>query len=400
MRFLLFILVLIFINNFSSAQITETKSTKEIDFYIHKEVTNANGDIEKKLIELWQNYISDGNFQDVKSPYWSFENMSVPDENFWAIDIPNLKNKEYKVQCKIIGVFEVENGYWSLISSFSHIDESGEIHLDVISAVYAKEINNKFFLISSAEYLKSIFEHHRIGNINYYVHPFHQFKREEAKMMNDFNLKMAKEFGIRTLEFDYFVASNARDIARTWGYEYMNRMYNPSGKGGIASWRNMIIYSGNNSSYFPHELVHLYTYHVVPKDPHLWVGEGIATFFAGTSTYSFHEHMIKLKQFLNKCPNYDLSDISKLKKTIPNGEHKSDFRYVIGALLMKNIYEKEGIKGLVESLKYGASDDDFYLLIKDKLGVTKKSFDEYIKNSQLLTRCIVPCFITINSYPR
>ena len=83
--------------------------------------------------------------------------------------------------------------------------------------------------------------------------------------MNEFNLKMAREFGVQPLEFDYFVASNARDIARTWGYEYMNRMYNPTGKGGIASWRNMTIYSGNNSSYFPHELVHLYTFHIVPK---------------------------------------------------------------------------------------------------------------------------------------
>ncbi|WP_340200894.1 hypothetical protein [Ascidiimonas sp. W6] len=379
MRKLICTLLLISICNNGIAQLDASKSLGGIDFFIHEEVTNADSKVAQKLIELWQNYISDGNFQDPKSPYWSFEKMNVPDENFWAIDIVNLKKKEYKVQCKIIGIFEVENGYWSLISSFSHIDNSGEIHLDVISSVYAKEINNKLLLISSAEYLKTVFKYQKVGNINYYIHPFHQFKIEEAAQMNAFNLEMAKEFGVNPLKFDYFVASNARDIARTWGYEYMNRMYNPSGKGGIASWRNMIIYSGNNSSYFPHELVHLYTYHVVPKDPHLWVGEGIATLFSGTSTYSFHEHMLKLKQFLAEYPEYDLSDISKLKKTIPNGEYKSDFRYVIGALLMKNIYEKEGIKGLIESLKYGTSDEDFYLLINDKLGITKDSFDKYIK---------------------
>ena len=375
----IFKLLLISICNNSHAQIDTPENLGEIDFYIHKEVTNSNGKVEKQLIQLWQNYISKGNFQDLKSPYWSFKNMNVPDENFWAIDIENLKKKEYNVQCKIIGIFEAENGYWSLISSFSHIDKSGEIHLDIISSVYAKEIDGKLLLISSAEYLKTVFEHQKIGNINYYIHPFHKFKIEEAEQMNAFNLELAKEFGVDPLKFDYFVASNARDIARTWGYEYMNRMYNPSGKGGIASWRNMIIYSGNNSSYFPHELVHLYTYHVVPKDPHLWVGEGIATFFSGTSTYTFKEHMVKLKQFLAEYPEYDLSDISMLKKTIPNGEHKSDFRYIIGALLMKNIYEKEGVQGLIESLKYGASDKDFYLLINDKLGITKASFDQYIK---------------------
>ena len=198
--------------------------------------------------------------------------------------------------------------------------------------------------------------------------------------MNEFNLRMAKEFGVAPLEFDYFVASNARDIARTWGYEYMNRMYNPSGKGGIASWQNMIIYSGNDSSYFPHELVHLYTFHAFPEYPHLWVGEGIATFYAGTSTHSFHGHMLKLKEFLAFNPDYDLSDISSLKKTIPNGEHASDFRYVIGALLMRNIYKREGVTGLVEALKYGTSDDDLFRLLEDKLDITRENFDAYVKS--------------------
>ena len=379
MNQLILTLILFSICNLGLAQIDETNNLGGMDFYIHEEVTNADGEVEKELIDLWQNYISDGNFQDVNSPYWSFENMNVPDENFWAIGIEKLNEKEYKVQCKVIGIFEVGNGYWSLISSFSHLDESREVHLDVISAVYAKKIEGKYLLISSAEYLKSVFEHRKVGGINYYIHPFHKFKLAEAERMNKYNLEMSKEFGVEPLEFDYFVASNARDIARTWGYEYMNRMYNPSGKGGIASWRNMIIYSGNNSSYFPHELVHLYTYHVVPKDPHLWVGEGIATFYAGTSTYSFQGHMSKLKQFLDDNPEYDLSDISKLKKTIPNGEHASDFRYVIGGLLMRNIYEKEGVKGLVDSLKYGKSDKEFYRLIEDKLAVKKNDFDKYIK---------------------
>ena len=354
-----------------------------IEFLIHHEVTNADGEVEQQLIELWKSYIDEGSFQDPNSPYWSFEHMTIPDENFWAIGIERLKDRENKVQCKIIGIFKAENDHWSIISSFSHLDDDGEIHLDVISAVYAKKVDDKYLLVSSAEYLKTVFEHQRVGNIDYYIHPFHEFKIEEAEEMNDFNIEMSKEFGVDPLSFDYFVASNARDIARTWGYEYMNRMYNPSGKGGIASWRNMIIYSGNNSSYFPHEAVHLYTFHLVPKDPHFWVGEGIATFYAGTSTYTFDGHMQKLKSFLAENPNYDLSDISNLNITIPNGEHKSDFRYVIGALLMRDIYHKEGVEGLVESLKYGTTDDDFFQLLEDKLGLQKIEFDDYIKDQMV-----------------
>ena len=372
-------LILLLISFYTTASTQASAGTGGIEFYIHEEVTNADGEVEKELITLWQHYIREGKFQDPNSPYWSFENMRVPDENLWAVGIEQLKNQDYVVQCKIIGIFQVENDYWSLISSFSHVDEAGLSHLDVITAVYAKEINGKYFLISSAEYLKNVFEHRGVGKINYYIHPFHKFRQSEADEMNAYNIHMSEVFGVEPLEFDYFVASNARDICRTWGYEYMNRMYNPSGKGGVASWRNMIIYSGNNSSFFPHELVHLYTYHIVPKDPHFWVGEGIATFYAGTSTYTFEGHMLKLKAFLDANSDYDLSDITKLNKTIPNGEHKSDMRYVIGGLLMMKIHEKEGVKGLIESLKYGTSDDDFFQLLKDKLGVSKENFDAYVK---------------------
>ena len=357
--------------------------TSGIEFLIHEEVTNADGAIEKRIIQLWQDYIDEGSFQDPHSPYWSFEHMKIPDENLWALGLSELKHKDYRVQCKIIGVFEVDHGYWSLISSFSHIDSIGEIHLDVITAVYAKEFEGEYLLVSSADYLKTIFEHRRVGSIDYYIHPFHQFVPEQATRMNEFNLKMSEEFGVAPLEFDYFAAANARDISRTWGYEYMNRMYNPSGKGGVASWRNMVIYSGNDSSYFPHELVHLYTYHIYPHDPHFWVGEGIATFYAGTSTYTFDGHMIKLKEFLLEHPDFDFSDITKLNTTIPNGEYKSDMRYVIGALLMKCIFDTYGVEGLIESLQYGTSDDDFFRLLQDKVGVTRASFDAYVKSQTL-----------------
>jgi hypothetical protein len=89
--------------------------------------------------------------------------------------------------------------------------------------------------------------------------------------------------------------------------------------------------------------------------------------------------MLTLKQFLNKNPEYNLSDISKLKRTITIGEYASDFCYVIGGLLIMNIHKKGGVKGVLDVLQYGISDDDFHQLIEDKLGVTKDNFEAYIK---------------------
>jgi hypothetical protein len=89
--------------------------------------------------------------------------------------------------------------------------------------------------------------------------------------------------------------------------------------------------------------------------------------------------MEKLKAFLKDNPEYDLSDIKKLNTTIPNGEYASDFRYVIGGLLMRKVYQKEGVEGFIEALKYGTTDEDFYRMLKDKLNISPETFDSYVK---------------------
>ncbi|MGB5646884.1 hypothetical protein [Muriicola sp.] len=368
----------------------ELNSDSNVKFFVGSEVMNAEDQAEKRIIQLWKDYLLEGKFQDDQSPYWSFDNMKIPDEYLWAVGVQNLNSREYKVQCKIIGVFPAENDFYALKSAFTHIDDKGEIHLDTIVSIYAKKFDNKYLLISSAEYYKSVLEHHKVGNINYYVHPFHKFNLDEANKMNEFNVFLAQEFNVEPMEFDYFVANNARDIVDIWGYEYMKKMYIPVQTGGVASVQNKLIYAGNNSEYYPHELVHLYTFDLLPKDYHFWIGEGIATFYGGSGGYSLDWHIDKLRIFLANNPDIDLSDLDNLDKEIPNGEHKTDFRYVIGGFLMKKIYEKYGVDGFFEALqveggnvkefyKSNGTNDSFFDFIDKKLGIDKNEFDSYIK---------------------
>lgn len=375
------IIIILVIFQISCAQEEKLKiiSNGNIDFYIGSEVTNANDKSEKQIIQLWKNYLIEGKFQDANSPYWSFDELKIPDEYLWAIGVESLQQRDYRVQCKIIGVFPVENEHYALKSAFTHIDKNGEIHLDTITSVYAKKIKNEFLLISSAEYLKSILEHHKVGSINYYVHPSHKFNLKDAKKMNDFNQFIAKEFKVPPMEFDYFVANNARDIVDVWGYEYMDRMYIPNQTGGVASIHNKLIYSGNNSEYYPHELVHLYTFDLVPKNYHFWIGEGIATYYGGSGGYTLDWHLNKLSGFLEENPNFDLTDLDVLNREIPNGEHKTDFRYVIGGFLMKKVHEKYGVQGFKDALHVSSKNEDYFAFLNQKLGIEMAEFNNYIR---------------------
>ena len=358
---------------------SKNKEFNELQFYVSESVINANDKNEKEIIGLWHNYLNSGEYKNKESIYWSFDEMKVPDYFLWALGIEQLKSRTPKVQCNVIGVFPVENNYYALKCSFAHIDNNKEIQLDDIITVYAKKFNDKFLLVNSTQYHKNVWKKQKVGEITYYIHPEHIFNLIDAKKMSKFNQNIAEKFGIKPLKFDYFVSNYAREIVQVWGYDYMPKMYIPTQSGGVADIDNSVIYAGNNSEYYPHELVHMYTNAKFPIDYHFWVSEGIATFFGGSGGMSLDWHLKQLKLFLNSHPNFRLNSLKELSKYIPNGKHNTDFRYVIGGLIAKKIYEKEGISGFFDALKKVKTDDEYFKLIKDKLGIKRDEFEKYIR---------------------
>jgi hypothetical protein len=377
MKKYIFLLVLITsINVLSQSNNSETIDT--LTFFIGEQVINADGENEKQIIKLWKDYLLTGQYGDTNSPYWSFEKTNVPDEYLWALNLENIKKNDYQTQCKIIGIFPVEHDYYCLKSAFMH-SRNGELFLNVIPTVYAKKFNGKFLLVNSTTYHKEILEHHKVGNINYYVHPFHKFDVEKAERMNSFCEEMSKMFTIKPFEIDYFVSNTSREITEIWGYEYMDRMYRPEQTGGVALISQNLVLAGNNSEYYPHEIVHLFAYNVANNLPYFWVNEGIATYFAGSSEKTFEWHLNELKEFHKTNPNFDYLNVDKLVDfDIPNGKHMTDLRYIIGAILIREIYKKEGIEGVKDALTIGNEKEDTFILIKKKLGVDEKKFNDFI----------------------
>jgi hypothetical protein len=377
MKYILLLIIFPNLNAFS--QNNNSVTDEKLKFFIGEQVINAEGENEKQIIQLWKNYISDGQYGDSNSPYWLHENVNFPDEYLWALNINNIKNNNYQTQCKIIGIFPVAHDYYCLKSAFMHSTHK-ELFLDVIPTVYAKKINGKFLLVNSTSYHKEILEHHKVGNINYYVHPFHKFDIDKAKKMSVYCDEMTKLFDVKPFEIDYFVSNTSREITEIWGYEYMNRMYRPEQTGGVALVSQNLVLAGNNSEYYPHEIVHLFAYNVANNLPYFWINEGVATFFAGSSEKSFEWHLNELKEFHKTNPNFDYINIDTLTDfDIPNGKHMTDLRYIVGAIIIREIYLKENIEGVKDALKIGNTKEDMFVFLKKKLNVDKDQFNNFIK---------------------
>ncbi len=371
-------IIVLFIYSYGWTQEVHKGSTG-FSIRIDKSVENAEDKNEKEIIELWRSYLTSGEYKNPDTKYWDTSVYKTPDYFLWPIDIKNLKNRKPQVQCTILGIFPVENGHYALKTSLAHINDKGEIVLEAILSVYAKKVHNGYLLVNSSQYHKAIWKKEQIGEVTYYIHPNHPFDKKEANKMNAFNRKIASMFKVKPKAFDYFVSNYSREIVELWGYEYMTKIYIPGQTGGVADISNHIVYAGNNSEYYPHEVVHLYSHDILPDTYHFWLDEGFATFMAGSGGHDLEWHTNKLKEYIIKNPDFTVS-FKDLRGYIPNGLHSTEFRYVIGGLICKELFEKGGMKTIIEGFKNVKTHEDLYHFIEKKLGVKKQKVSDFIKN--------------------
>ena len=353
-------------------------------FHINENVQNAEEDYFIAIQNNWEEYLSSNNFVRSNDEYWNHDLYPYPDYTYISLLLgirASLKNNK-KLQCTTIGIVPVQNNFHLLKTVFTEAlnNSQDELKIKFISSIYAKKEGGEFKFYSSTEYHKLLFENKKVGNINYIIHPDHNFSTSDAEKMNVFNEQLSKVFELEPLSFDYYVAKDTRDLSEITGMNLFSYSYQPVASGGMADNYNNTIYAGNNSSYYPHEVVHLYVDAKYPRQYHRWFNEGIAALLGGSTGYNIEWHWEKLRRYLDQNPNFEISDLTKLETSIPNGEFMTDFRYAIGALICQRIIDKHGMQGIFEALQSGRTDEDYFDHLKQSLNIDRVDFGNYIKS--------------------
>ena len=360
----------------------DTVSAEHFTFHINPTVLNKGEEHASAIIAKWEEYLTSGEFLRPENSHWAHEGARTPDY-FMAdllFQIMDLKESGGKMQASVLGVHPVEHDHYAIKTMFTRVNDStGQVALSHITTVYAKQIEGEYKLVPSAIYQRLVLESHTVGAVTYYVHPAHPYDEKAAQQMNAYNYKLAALYDMKPIKFDYFVSSYAREVLELMGYDFMPFSLQAVQSGGMADIINSTVYAGNNSEFYPHEVVHLYHAKKYPHQSHRWFDEGIAALIGGSTGYPLEWHMQKLQAFLKEEPDYEIKDLAALQVDIPNGEYISDMRYVIGGLIAQKIYEKEGMPGLFEALQGGRSDADYFRIVKEKLGVERDDFGDYVK---------------------
>ncbi len=211
--------------------------------------------------------------------------------------------------------------------------------------------NNHYkFIDLLGENIKSLRVNER-GNYKFYYSDKLLIQKDLEMKAIKFNNYLADYFTSDTIHFTTIATNSITYYYRLMGYDYVNRQTLDNQSGGLAETYDNIVFSGNGTPYYPHEIVHLYTSRF---KCHRWFDEGLATYLGGSAGKSLDYHICKLQGSLEKL------DFDNLL-TMTYFDFETDYRYVIGGLIVKLIIEEYGGKSQLFSLMdNGRSDKDFY----------------------------------------
>jgi hypothetical protein len=374
---------IIFLRISCNAQTNELETPK-INFQVNYNVIHKNDADSKKILNKWESFLNRNHladFQDTENlSYWITTDL-FPVPNRFLAYLGDLKEYAALSQVTVIALYPVAQDTYALKTMITYNNKiHKKVQLDNIITVYAIKINQEFKFMSAPQWYATQWNTKKTGKIQYFFEKSYSFNETNGLKMDSFNNVIAKKFGLMPLHLKYFVAKNVVEIYNIGGYDFTPEQFTYHIYGGFMEPVQKVIFSGNATEYYPHEVVHQYVHEFTYKNGyrcHQWFDEGIATFFGGSRGYPLEWHLGKLKTYLVQHPQEHLDDISQLF-TIPNGEYITDYAYVIGGLICKKIYEMEGMNGLFELLKAGSSDADFYKIIEKKFNVKKENFGAFV----------------------
>jgi hypothetical protein len=296
--------------------------------------------IEKELQFGMDNYLKLLSYSNIK-----VLNVKKIDEYFKITSIMEFKPKEKT--CNVQYIFHVYAGI-----------ENGELKL-----FNPLDINTKLNFNSTT-----------IGYIKYHYPKFHDFDYELAKKQSDYLFELSNKFKVAIDTVDYYFANTNAELLEVRGFDFLignSGKEIPSGK---ADPKNRIVYASGIGEYYPHELIHFL---LNPKFPncHLWINEGVATYFGMSRGKELDWHLRKLNEYLVEHPEINLNNMLDLRTL----DQYTGYRYVLGGYIVKKAFEKGSYELVKKIMNAGKEDADFYNVIENILGIKRQELNSVIR---------------------
>lgn len=328
----------------------------------------------QKIIQILSNFLETKNTSLTQNQNWlesDFEKYIYPYKDIYKIE--RSKHGENYFKPTLMEIIKVsENKKILKIGFVGTNTETEETTIRAIYNIVTTRVETDWKLQRAIEFQTKDWTKINKESITYYL--------PERKRPNEKEMKMQKKdieficdfFNTNSIDIIYYSCDTPKQLFETKGFDYLPNMYF-SETGGMVDYGN-IIYSGNNSEYYTHEIVHIYTKKLFPSIQPI-LNEGIATYIGGSGKYNYDWHREKFKVYLNESEVEIANHLQPYERFYIDNE--TPIPYMIGALICERTLRKYGKEGLMNLL---GSEKELWDNLND-YGLTKENLTNEIKTT-------------------
>ncbi|MDR0606458.1 MAG: hypothetical protein LBG80_19455 [Bacteroidales bacterium] len=286
----------------------------------------------------------------------------------------------YYFRGQLINLYSIAPSQYLLTLIYSNKDEIGRIF-----SFMAKDDKGKIVFACPLKYNTKHWKTTTTGTITIYYPDTINVKRVEE--FDSKNIAMASKFNLPVREFDLYMCRNYQEALQLQGclYEYRSNGYLNSGD--IIDPKTL--FSVMNDEDFSHDVLHIYAYHIRGAIRNRAAEEGLAYFWGNAYHASNkgtipdqHELVPVLKQYLASYNDVNLLDLFDKSPDVlaEYGYPKPvSVKYIITGLICEALEKEKGVAGIIELIKCGRTDDDFFESINKLMNINRSNFDAKVR---------------------
>ncbi|SEW50539.1 hypothetical protein [Chitinophaga arvensicola] len=331
---------------------------------------------QQKLLESLHGFLITKNNDLYKNDYWlasDFVTYPAPYKDLYFIEMSEKYHDPFFYKPVLVGIQSLPSAdsYLVKLAFISYGGNEAPVLRAIYSIVAVKTpVGFRFKQVLATRTAR--WQSKQLGEIKF-VYPM-VLSRALMIRTYGFNQSMATRFSVPAIAFTFYKCSDREEMYRIQGWDFEPRIMADT-TGALAEAERRIIFSGNNSEWYPHEIVHLYL-HKYAGTLNYIMSEGLPTYLGGSGEKTLAEHAKLLAAFYAAHPERSVTaDV----ESGYDADRQSTVSYVVGGIISQLVDEKYGMKGIEKLLTAGKQYNDFYSSVKELLGVDKNGFNDFIR---------------------
>ena len=318
------------------------------------------------IIAVLDSFFTTKNNSYSENIYWDkadFATLHYPYLSLYRQEISYKLNDPMHYRPSVLEVLPAGEKNYLIKIAYAGQEKDGFSSLRFIYNIIASRTPEGYRLKNATPYLTRNWKRYDTKTIRFYISPIRKPDLKQANRLDSFNRSVAAFLQVPVEHVTYYSSENARTLFEAKGYDYIPNMYYDSLGGQCEPYAN-IVHSGMNSEWYPHELVHIYTQKNFDGINKI-ADEGFCTFIGGSYNLPLDAHLKITKQYIITHPQARLDDLLFREQDI--GPHTSS-TYVLGGLICRLVYRKNGLTGLKEWLSVGNDEKKLLATLGKSLG--------------------------------